>query len=86
VSSRELLETYLARVEKHNPTLNAVVTLDADARANARRLPTPLARGESWGRCGVPMTIKDSFETAGLRTTAGAPISPDMCRRRTRTR
>jgi amidase len=75
VSSRELLEVYLARVEKHNPALNAVVTLDVErARTRAAEADAALARGESWGPLhGIPMTIKDSFETAGVRTTAGSP-------------
>jgi amidase len=76
VSSRELLEHFLARVEKHNPALNAVVTLDVErARARAAEADAALARGESWGPLhGLPMTIKDSFETAGVRTTSGAPL------------
>ncbi len=75
LSSRELLEIYLGRIEKHNPGLNAVVTLDAErARTRAAEADAALARGESWGPLhGVPITIKDSFETAGLRTTSGAP-------------
>src|SRR5688572_27290076 len=76
VSSRELLEHFLARVEKHDPAINAVVTLDADrARARAAEADAALARGESWGPLhGLPMTVKDSFETAGVRTTSGAPM------------
>ncbi len=75
LSSRELLEVYLARIEKHNPGLNAVVTLDVEgARTRAALADAALARGESWGPLhGVPMTIKDSFETAGMRTTSGSP-------------
>jgi len=75
VSSRELLEVYLARIEKHNPALNVVVTLDAErARTRAAEADAALARGESWGPLhGVPMTVKDSFETAGVRTTSGSP-------------
>jgi amidase len=76
ISSRELLEHFLARVEKHNPALNAVVTLDAErARARAAEADAALARGESWGPLhGLPMTIKDSFESEGMRTTSGAPF------------
>ena len=74
-SSRELLEHFLARIESLNPVVNAVVTLDAEgARARAEAADRALARGESWGPLhGVPITIKDSFETEGLRTTSGAP-------------
>ena len=76
VSSRELLSMYLQRVAQHNPALNAVVTLDSErALARTDAADAALARGESWGPLhGVPMTIKDSFETADLRTTAGAPV------------
>ncbi len=73
VSSRELLEHYLARVERLNPALNAVVTLDPDgARMAADAADAALARGENVGPLhGVPMTIKDTYQTAGMRTTCG---------------
>jgi amidase len=73
VSSRELLEHYLDRVERLNPPLNAVVTLDPDGgRQAADAADAALARGDVDGPLhGVPMTIKDTFETAGMRTTCG---------------
>ena len=73
ISSRELLEHYLARVERLNAPLNAVVTLDADAaRASADAADAALARGDVIGALhGVPMTIKDTYQTAGMRTTCG---------------
>ena len=72
-SSRELLELYLERVARLNPQLNAVVTLDADgARRAADAADAALARGGIIGPLhGVPMTIKDSYQTAGMRTTCG---------------
>jgi amidase len=75
LSSRELLELQLARIAKHGKALNAVVTLDEErARASAAAADDELARGRVRGALhGLPMTIKDTFETAGLRTTAGAP-------------
>jgi amidase len=75
IGSRELLALYLQRVERFNPQLNAVITLDTErAFSRADAADAALARGECWGPLhGVPITIKDSFETAGLRTTAGAP-------------
>ena len=75
VSAAEVLEMFLARIAKHNPALNAICTLDeAGARARAREADAALARGELWGPLhGVPMTIKDALETAGLRTTGGYP-------------
>jgi amidase len=71
--SRGLLEDYLARVARLNAPLNAVVTLDADgARLAADAADAALARGEAIGPLhGVPMTIKDTYETAGMRTTCG---------------
>jgi amidase len=73
LSSRELLERFVARVEGQNPALNAIVTLGLEqARARADAADAALARGEVWGPLhGLPMTVKDTFETAGLRTTAG---------------
>ncbi|WP_101946614.1 amidase family protein [Mycobacterium sp. 3519A] len=75
LSSRELLEHYLARVERLNPALNAVVTVDADAaRRAADDADAALGRGEVVGPLhGVPMTVKDTYETAGMRTTCGLP-------------
>lgn len=75
VSSRELLEHYLARVEALNPPLNAVVTLDPDgARTAADAADASLARGDDVGPLhGVPMTVKDTYLTAGMRTTCGLP-------------
>jgi amidase len=75
VSSSELLELFLARVEEHNPAVNAVVALDAErARTRAAEADAARRRGESWGALhGLPMTIKDAFETEGLVTTSGAP-------------
>jgi amidase len=76
VGSRELLMHLLQRVERLNPALNAVVTLDAErALARADAADAARARGEHWGPLhGLPMTVKDSIETAGLRTTSGAPV------------
>jgi amidase len=73
VSAVEVLEAHLTHIARHNPALNAIVTLDeANARERARQADAALARGESWGALhGVPVTIKDAFETAGLRTTSG---------------
>jgi amidase len=74
VGSRELLEAYLARIERLNPALNAVVTLDADrALAAAREADEQTAHGERRGPLhGLPTTIKDAIEVAGVRSTGGA--------------
>jgi amidase len=78
-SARELLDLHLERIAKHNPALNAICTLDEPgARASAREADAALARGELRGPLhGVPMTIKDALETAGVRTTGGHPPLKD---------
>jgi hypothetical protein len=70
VTAEELLAMQIARIIDYNPALNAIVTLDLErARERARQADNARARGQSWGLLhGVPITIKDSFETAGLRT------------------
>ena len=73
LSSLEVVEAHLRRIEEVNPKLNAVVQLRADqARAEARQLDVELAHGEVKGPLhGVPMTVKDSLSTEGVVTTAG---------------
>jgi amidase len=74
VSCRELLELYLQRIDRLNPSLNAVVTLDRDrARAAAKRADDRTVAGDELGPLhGLPVTIKDAIETAGIRSTGGA--------------
>lgn len=71
----ELLNSYLQRVEKYNPVLNAIVVFDVErAKKRARAADRALAKGEVWGPLhGVPMTIKESFDVEGLPTTWGRP-------------
>jgi len=75
VSSRELLEHFLGRIENQGAALNAVVTLDEEGgHRQAAAADEAAARGESLGPLhGLPMTVQDTLETAGLRTTCGAP-------------
>ena len=79
VTASEVVDAHLAQIKRHNGKLNAIVTLDEEgARTRAREADAVRARGESWGPLhGVPVTIKDSLETAGLRTTAGFPPLAD---------
>ena len=73
VSAEEVVSATLERIEAVNPMLNAVVQLRAEAAlAEARKMDAALARGEIKGPLhGVPVTIKDAFETAGIISTAG---------------
>jgi amidase len=73
-SSRELTEHLVKRIATHNPKINAIVTLATEsALAGARAADDALARGEVFGPLhGVPMTIKDLTDTAGIRTTNGS--------------
>jgi len=79
VSATEVLDAHLAQIDRHNPRLNVIVTLNRDeARVRASQADAALARGELWGPLhGVPITIKDGFSTAGIRTTSGFPLWAD---------
>jgi amidase len=72
VYSTEVIEAYLRQIAQYNPELNAIVTLDGEnAIAQSKAADKALAQGENWGILhGVPVTIKDTLETKGLRTTS----------------
>ncbi|HET6834830.1 MAG TPA: amidase family protein [Acidimicrobiales bacterium] len=74
IASRELLSLALDRIDRINPKLNAVVTLDAErAGLQAATADEATAHGETIGPLhGLPITVKDALETAGLRSTGGA--------------
>lgn len=75
----EVAEALIARVEEVNPTLNAIVQFDADAvRAEAAALDEWQESGQTLGPLhGVPYTIKDMTDVAGLPTTDGMKILKD---------
>ena len=75
ISATELLELHLARIARYNPQINAIVTPNEEqARLRAAEADAAYARGESLGPLhGLPLTIKDCIEVAGLLTTAGVP-------------
>jgi amidase len=75
ISSVELLQHYLARIDRYNPTLNAIVVDIRDrALEDARAADAALARGDAHGPLhGVPMTFKESYDVAGTPTTWGFP-------------
>lgn len=72
ISSLELTTRMLDRIGQHNGKLNAVVALAGDAAERARAADLAAARRDWRGPLhGVPCTIKDCFEVAGVTTTAG---------------
>ena len=75
----EVLDLYLARMERLNGKLNAIVVTDVDgARRRARQADAALRKGKPWGPLhGVPMTIKESYDVAGMPTTWGLPALKD---------
>jgi len=79
IGARELLEHFLARVDRHNPALNAIVLQDrAAARARADAADAARLRGDTLGPLhGVPMTVKESYDLAGMPTTWGIPALRD---------
>ncbi|MDX2705875.1 amidase [Streptomyces sp. PA03-6a] len=75
VSSAEVVQAHLDRIEAVNPRLNAIVTLAEGALKAARAADEELAAGGDVGPLhGVPFTSKDSFDTAGVLTQRGSPI------------
>lgn len=79
VSPVEATEACLARIEERDETLNSFLTLCAEAaREQARRLTEELAAGNWRGPLhGVPLALKDLYDTAGVRTTGGSRILRD---------
>ena len=72
VSAVELLDVHLARIERHDGKLNAVVIHDFErARAQAKAADAARKRRKRGALLGLPMTLKESINVAGLRTTVG---------------
>lgn len=76
VSAREALTDHLARIDAVDPALNAIVTRDDEAAyAAAAAADESFSRGDRLGPLhGVPMTHKDTHDTAGMLTTYGSPL------------
>src|SRR5688572_10825753 len=72
LSAVELLELHVRRIERLDPPLNAVVERDFErARHDAAAADARRARGEDAPLLGLPMTLKESINVRGLRTTVG---------------
>jgi amidase len=79
VSAVELTEDAIARIERHDGKINAICVRDFDrARAAAREADAALARGERKPLLGLPLTVKESYNVAGLPTTWGIPAQKDF--------
>jgi len=79
VSAREVLQAHLARIDRWNPVVNAIVTRTTEeAYERATALDEALARGDESGALhGLPIAHKDLVETAGVRTTYGSLVFAD---------
>jgi amidase len=78
ISARELTEALVARIDAVNPALNAVVELRSEAALQeAAAADRAIADGAAGPLVGVPMTIKESFNVAGMHTTWGNPAFKD---------
>jgi amidase len=74
VTSVELTDEAIARIEDHDTAINAICVPDFDrARAAARGADQARARGEDQRLLGIPVTVKESYNIAGLPTTWGMP-------------
>ncbi len=79
VTSAELTEEAIARIEREDKAINAICVPDFDrARAAARDADQARARGEDRPLLGIPVTVKESFNMAGLPTTWGMPQHRDF--------
>ena len=79
VSAIELAHDAIGRIERHDGRINAVCVRDfSRALDTAREADIALARGETRPLLGIPLTIKESFNVAGLPTTWGLPAQKDF--------
>jgi amidase len=75
ISSQELLQLHEERIARYNPALNVIVDRDLEAaRAAARAADAARARGEVRPLLGLPITLKESMNVAGMRTTVGVEM------------
>ena len=80
LSARDVMAAHIARIERVNPKINAIVTLVAErAMTDAKKADELQARGDSLGPLhGLPVAHKDLVRTAGIRTTFGSPMYKDF--------
>src|SRR6185503_4465485 len=79
VSPIEVLQAHLDRIDQINPHLNAIVTLAPDAMDHAKLAEAAVTRGDLLGPLhGLPVTVKDTIDTSGLRTTSGSAMRAEF--------
>lgn len=78
ISPVEVMQAHIDRINATNPDVNAIVTLAGDAMKQAIAAEAAVMRGDDLGLLhGVPFTVKDSIDTAGVLTQRGSPIFKD---------
>jgi len=80
LSAREVMEAHLRQIERVNPRVNAIVTLVSEDQlmAEAGSADEALAKGRWLGPLhGLPVGVKDLYQTKGVRTTWGSPLYKD---------
>lgn len=79
LSPVEVVTACLERIDQLNPKLNAIVTLAPDALEQAKIAEAAVMRGDALRPLhGIPLTVKDTIETAGLRSTSGSAMRADF--------
>ena len=79
VSAVELTQAAIERIERHDAQINAICVRDFErALDSARASDAALARGERGPLLGIPLTVKESYNVAGLATTWGIPAQKDF--------
>ena len=75
ISPVEVMQAHLDRIEAIDPTINAIVTVAEGSLDAAKAAEAAVMAGEELGPLhGVPFTVKDSIDTAGVLTQRGSPI------------
>src|SRR5262245_26506871 len=79
VTSTDLVQACLARIDVYNPKINAFITVTRDAAlAQAKALDAEQRAGKLRGPLhGIPIALKDNIDTAGVRTTAASAVFDD---------
>lgn len=74
IGAVELLDLYVKQIEKHNPALNLVVTMDVERALEAARRADSISKSDLPPLHGLPMTVKETYEVVGMQATCGFPF------------